>query len=70
MSPSDLQVCKERFQNICNHKVKALGMIIMRDVAIAKSEYKADIDESAVTKIQNFQYDKAEEVGNDLSILK
>ena len=56
MSPSDLQTYKERFQNICSHKVTVPGMIIMRDVAIAKSEYWAD--ESAITKIQDFQYDE------------
>ena len=56
MSPSDLQVYKERFQNICSHKVKVPGLIIMKDVAIAKSEYQAD--ERAVTKIQDFQYDE------------
>ena len=56
MSPSDLQTYKDRFQNICSHKVEVPGLIIMRDVAIAKSEYQAD--ESAVTKIQDFQYDE------------
>ena len=56
MSSSDLQVYKDRFQNICSHKVEAPGMVIMRDVAIAKSEYQAD--ERAVTKIQDFQHDE------------
>ena len=56
VSPSDLQVYKDRFQNICSRKVEAPGMIIMRDVAIAKSEYQAD--ERAVTKIQDFQHDE------------
>ena len=56
VSPFDLQVYKNRFQSICSDKVKVPGLMIMRDVAIAKSEYQAD--ESAVTKIQDFQYDE------------
>jgi len=52
VSPSDLQVYRDHFQSICSHKVKVPGLIIIRDVAIAKSEYQAD--ESAVTKIQEF----------------
>ena len=56
MSASDLQVYKDRFQMICSSKVKPPGMVIMRDVAIAKSEYQDD--ERAVTKIQDFQHDE------------
>ena len=56
VSASDLQVYKDRFQMICSSKVKPPGMVIMRDVAIAKSEYQGD--ERAVTKIQDFQYDE------------
>ena len=56
VSASDLQVYKDRFQMICSSKVKPPGMVIMRDVAIAKSEYQDD--ERAVTKIQDFQYDE------------
>ena len=56
VSPSDLQLYRDRFQDICSQKVEAPGMVIMRDVAIAKSEYQAD--ERAVIKIQDYQHDE------------
>ena len=56
VSPSDLQVSKDRFQSICCRDIKVRGLTIMKDVAIAKSEYRAN--EKAVTKIQHFQNDK------------
>lgn len=44
---------RERFRQICSREVNVPGLAIMRDVAIAKSEFRAD--ERAVTKIQDFQ---------------
>jgi phytanoyl-CoA hydroxylase len=46
---------RERFADICSGKVKVPGLTIMRDVAIAKSEFVPG--EKAVTKIQDFQFD-------------
>ena len=56
VSPSDLQTYKDRFQSICCRDVKVRGLTIMKDVAIAKSEYQAD--EKAITKIQHFHNDE------------
>ena len=44
---------REEFRKICTGEVKVDGLIIMRDVAIAKSEFVKD--EKSVTKIQHFQ---------------
>lgn len=55
VSPSELQTYRDRFQSICCHDVTIPGLTIMRDVAIAKSEYQPG--ERAVTKIQDFQFD-------------
>lgn len=46
---------RKRFQDVCLGKVKVLGMTVMKDVAIAKSEF-AD-GEKAITKIQDFTLD-------------
>ena len=45
----------DHFQDIYSHKVEVLGLVIMRDPAIAKAEYQAD--ERAVIKIQDFQHE-------------
>jgi len=55
-SEEELQVYHDRFQEICEGKVKIPGMVVMRDVAIAKSEYVAG--QKAVTKIQEYQNDE------------
>lgn len=41
------------FQDICNGKITGELLTVMRDVAIAKSEFKAG--EQAITKLQEFQ---------------
>ncbi|CAF0832201.1 unnamed protein product [Adineta ricciae] len=46
---------RERFQQVCVGIVKVPGMTVMKDVAIAKSEF-AD-GEKAITKIQDFTLD-------------
>ena len=53
VSKDKLQVFKDRFQSICSRDVEVPGLSIMRDVAIAKSEFRPN--EKAVTKIQDFQ---------------
>ncbi|XP_071796217.1 phytanoyl-CoA dioxygenase, peroxisomal-like [Asterias amurensis] len=47
--------CRQRFADICNGTVDSRGMVVMRDVAIAKSEFKEG--EQAVTKLQEYQDD-------------
>ena len=53
VSGADLQTFTERFKELCSGADKTPGLTIMKDVSIAKSEFRED--ERAVTKIQNFQ---------------
>ena len=46
---------RERFDKICKGEIKVPMLTIMRDVAIAKTEFVPG--QKAVTKIQNFQLD-------------
>ncbi|CAF3748023.1 unnamed protein product [Rotaria socialis] len=55
VAPEKLEVFRKRFQDVCTGKVKVLGMTVMKDIAIAKSEF-AD-GEKAITKIQDFTLD-------------
>ena len=55
ISPEKLDQYKARFQEICSKKVQVPGMTVMKDVAIAKSEFLEG--EKAITKIQDFCYD-------------
>lgn len=41
------------FEQICKREVKVPGLVVMRDVSIAKSEFVEG--EKAVTKLQDFQ---------------
>lgn len=50
-----LNVYRERFEQICRREVEIPGLTIMRDVAIARSEFVPG--EQAVTKLQEFQND-------------
>ncbi|CAF2903388.1 unnamed protein product [Rotaria sp. Silwood2] len=50
-----LELFRKRFQDVCTGKVKVLGMTVMKDVAIAKSEFANG--EKAITKIQDFTLD-------------
>lgn len=50
-----LDVYRERFEQICRREVEIPGLTIMRDVAIARSEFVPG--EQAVTKLQEFQTD-------------
>ena len=46
---------RKAFERICRQEVKVPGLMVMRDVAIVKSEFVAD--EKAVSKLQDFQED-------------
>ena len=52
----DLERYADRFQKICAGEIDSSSMTLMRDVAIAKSEFKSG--EKAITKLQNFQDDE------------
>lgn len=57
MCYAQMSVCPLRmeFERICRREVHIPGLIIMRDVAIAKSEFVPD--QKAVSKLQDFQED-------------
>lgn len=46
---------RKEFERLCREEVKIPGLVMMRDVAILKSEFVAD--QKAVSKIQDFQED-------------
>lgn len=46
---------RKAFERICRQEVKIPGLVVMRDVAIVKSEFVPD--EKAVSKLQDFQED-------------
>lgn len=46
---------RKEFERICKREVKVPGLLVMRDVSIAKSEFVEG--EKAVTKLQDFQED-------------
>ena len=53
VSGAELRRYTERFRDLCTGAVKTPGLTIMKDVSIAKSEFKKD--ERAITKVQNYQ---------------
>lgn len=53
VSHKDIDDFRLVFEKVCKKEIAAPGMVIMRDVAIAKSEFVAD--QKAITKIQDFQ---------------
>ncbi|XP_077450491.1 phytanoyl-CoA dioxygenase, peroxisomal [Stigmatopora argus] len=55
ISDDDVDLFRKEFERICQRKVSIPGLIVMRDVAIAKSEFVPD--QKAVTKLQDFQED-------------
>lgn len=48
-------IFRKEFERICKREVRIPGLIIMRDITIAKSESVPD--QKAITKIQDFQDD-------------
>lgn len=55
VSDRDIEEFRNEFERICRKEVSVPGLIIMRDIAIARSEFVAD--QKAITKIQDFQND-------------
>ncbi|XP_053319079.1 phytanoyl-CoA dioxygenase, peroxisomal [Spea bombifrons] len=53
VSAEDIESFRKAFERICKKEVSAPGLVVMRDVVIAKSEYVPD--QKAVTKVQDFQ---------------
>ncbi|KAJ6666427.1 hypothetical protein lerEdw1_000701 [Lerista edwardsae] len=56
VSSEDIDCFRDEFTKICKNEVKVPGLTIMKDVAIAKSEFVPD--QKAVTKIQDFVYNE------------
>ncbi|XP_060102292.1 phytanoyl-CoA dioxygenase, peroxisomal [Heteronotia binoei] len=56
VSDEDIECFREEFARICRRELKVPGLVVMRDITIAKSEFVPD--ETAVTKIQDFQHDE------------
>uniref|UniRef100_A0A1A8SM55 Phytanoyl-CoA dioxygenase, peroxisomal n=1 Tax=Nothobranchius rachovii TaxID=451742 RepID=A0A1A8SM55_9TELE len=53
VSDKDIERFRREFERICRQEVQVPGLIVMRDVAIAKSEFVPD--QKAVSKLQDFQ---------------
>lgn len=46
---------RNEFERICRQEVKVPGLVVMRDLAIVKSEFVPD--QKAVSKLQDYQED-------------
>nr|XP_015207952.1 PREDICTED: phytanoyl-CoA dioxygenase, peroxisomal isoform X2 [Lepisosteus oculatus] len=55
VSDEDIDKFREEFEKICRREVEVPGLLVMRDIAIAKSEFVPD--QKAVSKLQDFQDD-------------
>ncbi|KAM9467591.1 phytanoyl-CoA dioxygenase, peroxisomal [Clarias gariepinus] len=55
VSEEDINRFRKEFEHICKRDVKIPGLVIMKDVTIAKSEFVQG--EKAVTKLQDYQED-------------
>uniref|UniRef100_A0A3Q3CUY7 Phytanoyl-CoA dioxygenase, peroxisomal n=1 Tax=Haplochromis burtoni TaxID=8153 RepID=A0A3Q3CUY7_HAPBU len=55
VSKQDIDRFRREFERICRQEIKVPGLVVMRDVAIAKSEFVPD--QRAVSKVQDFQED-------------
>ncbi|XP_029329680.1 phytanoyl-CoA dioxygenase, peroxisomal isoform X2 [Mus caroli] len=56
VSDDDIQRFRAEFERICREEVKPPGIVIMRDVALAKQDYM--LSDRIVSKIQDFQEDE------------
>nr|XP_051677485.1 phytanoyl-CoA dioxygenase, peroxisomal isoform X3 [Oryctolagus cuniculus] len=56
VSHADIQRFRSEFERICRKEVRPAGLMVMKDVAIVKSEQ--NLSEKAVTKVQDFQEDE------------
>ncbi|KAI3366476.1 hypothetical protein L3Q82_000607 [Scortum barcoo] len=55
VSEEDIDRFRKEFERICRQEVKVPGLVVMRDLAILKSEFIPD--QKAVSKLQDFQED-------------
>jgi len=55
VSEEDIDRFRSEFERICRREVSVPGLVVMRDVSIAKSEFVPD--QRAVSKLQDFQED-------------
>ncbi|KAE8281705.1 Phytanoyl-CoA dioxygenase, peroxisomal [Larimichthys crocea] len=55
VSEEDIDRFRKEFEKICRQEVKVPGLVVMRDLVIAKSEFVAD--QKAISKLQDFQED-------------
>nr|XP_002717654.2 phytanoyl-CoA dioxygenase, peroxisomal isoform X11 [Oryctolagus cuniculus] len=56
VSDADIQRFRSEFERICRKEVRPPGLMVMKDVAIVKSEH--NLSEKSVTKVQDFQEDE------------
>ncbi|XP_004691162.1 PREDICTED: phytanoyl-CoA dioxygenase, peroxisomal [Condylura cristata] len=56
VSDADIERFRNEFEKICRKEVKPQGLMVMRDVTLAKSEYVPS--ERVITKVQDFQEDQ------------
>ncbi|XP_067931714.1 phytanoyl-CoA dioxygenase, peroxisomal-like [Watersipora subatra] len=54
VKPENIDIYREHFRRVCNGEVHLPFLTVMKDVAIAKSEFVSG--EKAITKIQDFQH--------------
>ncbi|KAM9845642.1 LOW QUALITY PROTEIN: phytanoyl-CoA dioxygenase, peroxisomal [Aulostomus maculatus] len=55
VSEEDIDKFRQEFERICRQELKIPGLVVMRDIAIVKSEFVPD--QKAVSKLQDFQED-------------
>ncbi|KAJ8373523.1 hypothetical protein SKAU_G00041030 [Synaphobranchus kaupii] len=55
VSEEDIDKFRSAFERICKGEARFPGLVVMRDVAIAKSEFV--LDQQAISKLQDFQED-------------
>ncbi|XP_046878640.1 phytanoyl-CoA dioxygenase, peroxisomal [Hypomesus transpacificus] len=55
VSDEDIDRFRRAFERICRREVQVPGLVVMRDVAISRSEFVQD--QKAVSKLQDFQED-------------
>lgn len=59
LKDADIQKWKQRFLDYCDKKIDPIpGMQIVRDIALAKKGGSNLFGESAITKIQDFNFDE------------
>ncbi|XP_062066867.1 phytanoyl-CoA dioxygenase, peroxisomal-like isoform X1 [Lepus europaeus] len=56
VSDADIQRFRSEFERICRKEVRPPGLMVMKDVAVVKTEH--NLSEKSITKVQNFQEDE------------